>query len=725
VPEPGEALPLPLLAELLGLPGGPSPDLTPQQKRARTLAALVAQLTGLSRHRPVLVLFEDVHWIDPTSLELIERALETIAAARVLFLLTSRPDGQPAIGGHPHLTRIMLSRLGRAAAEAIVARLTAGHALALSVQAQIVARTDGVPLFIEELTKAILEAEADGPGESVPGSLHDSLMARLDRVPGVKEAAQVAACIGREFTYPLLAAVTAMPEPALLMALDRLAASELVFRRGEPPDATYTFKHALVRDAARESLLKSQRRQLHARIATALEERFPDWAAREPELLAQHCAEAQQTERAVAYWLRAGERAAGRSANLEAIRHLAKGLDALRTLPETPERDRSELALQLAIGTPLIAVHGYAAAETGAAFARARALCERLGEAEPLVATISGEFVFHFVRGDYGMMRRLADETRRVGGRMANPVVRLAGHRLAAITAMHAGALVEARSEFEAILSAYDARRHRSLPVHYVHDPQVSALTYLAPVLWLMGFPEQARRSAAAAFECAAELDQANLMAHVRCFAGAGLEELLRRVSGVRAHADAIVELAGRYSLHYWRLNGRILQGWAMAQEGAAAAGVALMRQSIADRHALGVSWYHARYLCMLAATHAELAEAAPGLDVVAEARRLIARSHEHMWESELDRIEGLLRQVQGAPASDVEACFMRARTLSREQSARSLELRATMSLARLWAEQGRKRKAYDLLVPVYNWFTEGFDTSDLVEAKALLGTLA
>jgi predicted ATPase/class 3 adenylate cyclase len=723
VPEPGEALPL--LAELLGLPGGPSPDLTPQQKRARTLAALVAQLIGLSRRRSVLVLFEDVHWIDPTSLELIEQALEAISAARVLFLLTSRPDGQPAFGAHPHLTRITLSRLGRAAAEAIVARLAAGRALASSVQAEILARTDGVPLFIEELTKAILEAEADAPGESVPGSLHDSLMARLDRVPGAKEVAQVAACIGREFSHPLLAVVTALPEAMLLTALERLASAELVFRRGDPPDATYTFKHALVRDAARESLLKSQRRHLHARIAAALEEHFPEWAGREPELVAQHCAEAQQTERAVAYWLKAGERAAGRSANLEAISHLTKGLEALAVLPESTERDRRELALRLAIGTPLIAVRGYAAPETGAAFARARALCERLGEAEPLVATLSGEFVFHFVLGDHGMMRRLVDEIRRVGGRMPDPVVRLAGHRVAGITAMHAGALAEARSEFEAILSAYDPRRHRSLPVHYVHDPQVSALTYLAPVLWLMGFPEQARRSAAAAFECAAELDQANLMAHVRCFAGAGLEELLRALPAVRAQADAIVELADRYSLHYWRLNGRILQGWAMAQEGDVERGVTLMRQSLADRHALGVSWYQVHFLCLLAATHAELAEAAPGLDVVADARRLIARSGEHLWESELDRIEGLLRQVQGAAASDVEACFLRASALSREQGARALELRAAMSLARLWAEQGRQREAHDLLASVYGWFTEGFDTPDLVDAKALLEALA
>ena len=251
-------------------------------------------------------------------------------------------------------------------------------------------------------------------------------------------------------------------EAELRAALDRLSAARLVFRRGTPPDAIYTFKHALVQDAAYSTLLRGDRQQLHARIAEALEERFPEWIAREPELLAHHFAEARQTERAIGYWLKAGERAAGRSANLEAVRQLTRGLEALQTLPESPERDRRELAFQIAIGTPLIAVQGYSAPETGAAYSRARVLCERLGEAEPLVATLSGEFVFYFVRGNYPMMRRLTDEARQVSERFPNPVVRLAGHRLAGITAMHFGAFSEARSEFEAILRLYDASRHRS-----------------------------------------------------------------------------------------------------------------------------------------------------------------------------------------------------------------------------------------------------------------------
>jgi predicted ATPase len=367
-------------------------------------------------------------------------------------------------------------------------------------------------------------------------------------------------------------------------------------------------------------------------IAEALEERFPERIARQPELLAHHFTEARQTERAIGYWLKAGERAASRSANLEAVRQLTRGLEALQTLPESTERDRRELAFQIAIGTPLIAVRGYVAPETGAAYSRARVLCERLGEAEPLVATLSGEFVFHFVRGNYPMMRRLTDEARQVSGRFPNPIVRLASHRLAGITAMHFGAFSEARFEFEAILRLYDASRHRSDPVHYVHDPKVSALTYLALVLWMLGLPEQARRSSLAAFQCAAELDQANLMAHVRNFAGAGLAELLSDVAAVRTHAEAIMEL---------------------------------------------------------------------------------------------DRIEGELRRVQGASASDVEACFARAVARSHQQCATSLELRASTSLAQLWRDHGKRSEARDLFASVYGRFTEGFDTRDLKEAKALLDALA
>lgn len=372
----------------------------------------------------------------------------------------------------------------------------------------------------------------------------------------------------------------------------------------------------------------------------------------------------------------------------------------------------------------MIAVHGYSAPQTGGAYSRARALCERLGEAEPLVATLSGEFVYYFVRGDYSLMRRLTDEALRIAERLPSPLIRLASHRLAGITAMHFGAFAEARSEFEAILRLYDARRHRSQPVHYVHDPKVSALTYLAPVLWILGFPEQARRSSTAAFHCAAELDQANLTAHVHNFAGAGLVELLGDVPGVQAHAEAIIELADRHSLGYWRVNGLILRGWAMVQQGAPGPGIALMRQNVERRAALGVSWYQARYLCMLAAAYAQVGQAEPGLRIVAEVEDLIAKNREHLWEGEVTRIKGELMRVQGRSASEIESCLAQAMAITRAQGAKSLELRAARSLARLWCDRGRRRDACALLAPLLSWFTEGFETADLKATKALLDEL-
>jgi predicted ATPase len=629
-----------------------------------------------------------------------------------------------------------MSRLGRRQGADLVARVTGDKPLPAEIVEQIVVRTDGVPLFVEELTKTVLESglmrdagdryELSGPVPplAIPATLHDSLMARLDRIAPVKEVAQIGAVIGRKFSHELLAAVAPMSADQLGDALEELVGSGLVFRRGTPPEATYSFKHALVQDAAYSSLLKSRRQQLHGSIAQVLEEGFPETAATQPELLAHHFTEARQIERATAYWLKAGERSAARSANLEAIRHLERGLEALTSLPEGPERDRQELRFQIAIGTPLIAVQGYSAPQTGAAFSRARFLCERLGEAEPLVAALSGEFVYHFVRGNYPTMRRLTDEARQVSERLPDPLIRLAAHRLAGITAMHFGAFDEARSEFEAILRLYEADRHRSQPVHYVHDPKVSALTYLAPVLWILGFPEQARRSSTAAFRCAAELNQANLTAHVHNFAGAGLGELLGEVSTVRAHADAIVGLADRHDLGYWRLNGLILRGWTMVQEGNTEAGIALMHQSAADRAAQGVGWYQARYLCMLAAAYAQAGRADPGLRVIAEAEALAARNDEHMWESELDRNHGELLKVAGAPVPDIEACFARALATTVQQGAKSVELRAATSLARLWTDQGRRAEAHDLLAPVYGWFTEGFDTADLKDAKVLLDEL-
>ncbi|UVO27502.1 adenylate/guanylate cyclase domain-containing protein [Bradyrhizobium arachidis] len=728
-----------ILADLLAIPAGvryPPLELSPHQKKERTFQALLEQIRGLAKKQPLLAIYEDVHWADPSMLELLDRAVDEVQRLPILMIVTFRPEFVPRWTGHGHVTALFLSRLGRKQGTAVVERIAGGKLLPQEVLDQILAKTDGVPLFVEELTKAVIESgllkdrggryELLGPLPplAIPTTLQDSLMARLDRLAPVKEVAQIAACIGREFGHDLLRAVTPLDEDALQRALDELLAAELIFRRGVAPDALYSFKHALVQQIAHESLLKSKRQQIHARIAEAFQLYYPARAEAEPEMIALHLTEAGLAKNAVGYLLRAGRIAAGRSANLEAITHLTKGLEALKSCPPGSDRDRQELALQTAIGGPLIAIHGYTAPQLGTAFTRAHALCKELNDADALFATLSGKFIFHFVRGDYAAMQDLVAEARRAAEGTRDLALELSTHRLTGLTAMYAGDFPTARSEFELILSRYDPGAHRPPPVHYIHDAKASALPYLAVVLWLLGFPEQAESASRAAFEYAAELNQTNLTAHVRVYGGAAPAELMGDVAATRAHADAVIDLADQHSLNYWRLSGLILRGWAMALEGNAEVGLALMHQNLNARDKLGAGWYQVRYLCMLASTYLQLGDGDKAFTALAEAEALAARNDEHMWESELSRIGGELRKMRGAPPGEVELHLQNALKIARGQSAKSLELRAAISLARLWRGQGRFIDARTLLVPIYEWFTEGFETPDLLAARALLAEL-
>ncbi|SDJ73829.1 Predicted ATPase [Bradyrhizobium sp. Rc2d] len=724
-----------LIADLLLLPdirGHPELRLSPPQRKQKTIDALLRQLNGLSKQQPVLQIFEDMHWSDPTSLEVMDRTVELVRRLPVLLLMTFRPEFDPPWVGQPHVTMMALGRLDQNNVSALIETIVGNGEMPSEIVNEIAERTDGVPLFVEELTKAVVEAGVHGPeaastlsstpSHTIPATLHASLMARLDRLGPAKELAQIGATIGREFSYELLAAVSSLKEPELRAGVSQLTATGLVFSRGTAPEASYLFKHALVQDAAYGTLLRRTRQQFHARIAKVLEERFPDRVAREPEVLGHHFSEAEQPNRAADYWLKAGRQSAERSANLEAIRHLSRALESLKMLPESPERDRQELNVQSTIGTPLIAVYGYAAPETGVAFSRARLLGERLRDAGALFATLSGQWAFHGVRGDHHMMRQLADEARRTSKQMADEALELVSYRLAGLNAMHFGAFDEARSAFETILQIYDSNRHRPPPVHYIHDPKFYAIAYLPVIYWILGYPEQARTWQGKAFEYAADLNQATLNTHVKIYSGAGLDELLFDSGAVRAHADAIIELADQHNLRYFRFSGLILRGWAIAEAGAGEEGLALMHQNSKERLSIGVSWWQNRYLCMLAATSLKQGRTEEGLAALAEARDLATRIDEHTWEAELRRIEGQLRRMQGASPAEVEGHFQAALAIARDQNAKSFELRAAISLARLWHEVGRFTDTHrDLLAGIYSWFTEGFDTPDLKEAKRLL----
>ena len=726
-----------LVAELLRLPDTgryPPLNLSPQQRKQRTFDVLLRQLDALAARQPLLYVFEDMHWIDPTSQEALERMIERIRQLPVLVVLTFRPEFAPPWIGQPNVAFMSLNRLDRRDGAALIERVVGNHRLPQKIVDEIVERTDGVPLFAEELTKAVLEAGtseaaartlSNMPVHTIPATLHASLMARLDRLGSAREVAQIGAAIGRECSYEILAAVSSLSEPDLRASLEKLTTSGLLAARGAPPDAVYVFKHALVQDATYATLLISKREQLHGRIAEILETRLPDQAAREPELLARHFAEAKRPERAVGYWIKAGRHAAERSANLEAIRHLSRALDALKLLPESEARDRQELVAQTAIGTPLMSVHGYAAPETGAAYSRAHLLTQRLGDRGGLHATLSGQFSYHFVRGDQAMMRQLSQDATTAAETLSDDSLRLVGHRLAGQSAFHFGNFEEARTALETIVRSYSASKHRPPPDLYVHDPKMYALGYLAVTLWIQGYPDQARQWSAAAIDYTRELNHANMTAFARVYGGAGLYELLGDTDVVRSHADAVLELADQHSLLYFRLSGLILRAWVIALDGDLSEGIRLMRQTIDERFSLGVGWYQVRYLCMLAELCHQYGEARPGLDLLERATRHIEGHEEHLWRAEVQRLKAEMLRLEGTAAPiEIETCLRDSIAIARRQGARSFELRATTSLASFCREHGQSDGAMQELASVVGSFTEGSDTADVRRAQDVLSDL-
>ena len=634
---------LPFIAAMLDPEADPPAELTPKQLRDRTLAHLVDQVLGLARQQPVLMVVEDAHWVDPTTLELVSQTLDRIAAECVLVLLTSRPDAQPALDGHPHITRLTLNRLGRGSTDAIVGSLSGKLALAPEVVAEIAARSDGVPLFIEELTKAVVEADVAGPQSAVPATLQASLLARLDRVRGVKEAAQVAACIGREFAYPLLAAVWSSSPGELDAALDRLLAAELVFRRGAPPEVVYTYKHALVRDAAYESLLRSQRQALHGRIASALEEHFPETVRKEPELLARHCADAGFHERAVDYRYLAGQQAIARCSMAEAATQLAAGLASLEHIVEGPDRQRRELALQLALGQASIAARGFAAPETGEAHARARELCRGLGDPPALLPILYGQSVFHMQRGELITAYDVAEELQRAAERQGDSMALVTAHRMMGSALTQLGRLADSRQQFEIALSLHDPERHQSSAVVYAIDLQVMCLSWLSHVLHLLGEPDRALDCHRRATACAEALAHPSTSVVALAW-GCIYLQLRRDHRSARAQSAAAIGAATEHGFPLYRAAASVVGGWARAQDGQFAAGLAEIRRGMADYAATGATMWSPYFLALLAEALGQSGSPVDGLECVGHALECVQRMKSRWIEPELHRLERELR---------------------------------------------------------------------------------
>jgi class 3 adenylate cyclase/tetratricopeptide (TPR) repeat protein len=733
-----------LFAEMLSLANDrryPVTDLSPQQRRQKTLEALSSQIEVLSHCNPVLMIFEDAHWSDPTSLESLGRTIDAIHRLPVLAIITFRPEFAPPWLGQSHVTSLTLSRLGEREVTGIIERLVGNRQLSPDVTAEIVERTDGIPLFVEELTKAVLEAETDVAARrtvaavpssalSVPATLQASLMARLDRLGPAKEIAQMGAAIGREFSHALLASAAAgRNEAGLGVALDRLLQAGLISRHGVPPQATYLFNHALVQDAAYGTLLREPRRLLHARIAQTLENEFAELAESRPELLARHCAEAGLIEKAAMLWGKAGERSLARSALAEATAQLDRALKLIAPLPSTPPVRREQIKLQVAIITPLIHVKGYAAPETKAAVEQARVLidqAEALGEPPGdrllLFSVLYVLWVANFVAFNGPVICDLAAQFLTVAETQGGTVPRMVGHRLMGTSLLYTGSIVKGRVHYDQALALYDPDEHRPLAARFGQDVRVAILSYRSLALWLLGYPEAALGDADEAIENARQIGEAATLMYA--LSHSAMQQIFcGNYSIADAQTQELAALAKDKDSLLWKASAMMNQGDRLALSGVASEAVQTLSSGIDAWQSTGSTLWMPLRLSYLAVAHSHLGQMDDASRSIIQAMNAIEASNERWCQPEILRISGEL--ARKSDMAKAEALFSRALITAREYQAKSWELRATISMARLLRDRGKPAEGRDLLAPIYDWFKEGFDTFDLKEAQALLGGLA
>ena len=735
-----------LFAELLSLPNDgryPKVDLAPQQRRQRTFEALTTQIVSLAERSPVLMIFEDVHWIDPTSLEALGRGIDRIKAVGVLLIITHRPEFEPPWSGRPYVTTLTLNRLAQREIAALIDGVTGNNPLPANIRQDIIERTDGIPLFVEEMTKAVLEAEGEGEARqtaasvpssalAVPASLQASLMARLDRLGPAKEVAQIGAAIGREFSHALLAAVVRKPETELQSALDRFISAGLLFRQGVPPHASYLFKHALVQDAAYGTLLREPRRALHARIAKTLEGQFAEITERQPELLARHCTEAGLIEKAAGFWGKAGQRSLERSALMEAVAQLTRALDQIAALPPTPALRREQIKLQVALANTLMHTKGYAAQETKAALDQARLLIEQaeaLGDSpeDPLLlfSILYGFWAANFLAFNGDALRELAMQFLALAEKQRATGARMIGHRLMGTSLLYTGDIVKGRAHFDQAIAIYDPSQHRPLGTRFGQDVGVVILSLRSWALWSLGYPEAALTDAEHALKDAREVGQAATLMYALSFT-LWTNIFRGNYATAAAQAQELAALAEEKDAMFWKALGMMDQGCVLALTGKASDAVRMITSGLTAWCSTGSTLNIPSFLPYLAMAYAELGQFDDARRCIGEAMTAVETTKERWWEAEVHRTAGEIALKSSEPdAAKAEAYFERALAVTRKQQAKSWELRAAISMARLYFDQGKRDEARDLLAPVYGWFTEGFDTLDLKEAKALPDELA
>jgi class 3 adenylate cyclase/tetratricopeptide (TPR) repeat protein len=712
--KPAEALPL--IAPLLNLPipaKYPPLSLSPEQQRRRLLAALVEWALGVARVQSTIIAIEDLHWADPSTLELLQLLVEQGTTARLLLLYTARPEFRAQWPPQAHHTQITLNRLSARNVRTMLGEVAAQKALSEETIATVLERTGGVPLFVEELTRAVLESSnAKLTEREIPVTLHDSLMARLDRLGSAKEVAQVGAVIGSEFSYGLLHAVHPLAEADLQGALRRLANAELIYVHGIPPEADYTFKHALVRDAAYEALLKSRRRGLHHRVALTITEKFSAMAEAQPEVLARHWAEAGETERAIAEWSRAGKAARARNAFSESRESYRHALALLVTLPESPERDSRELRLMRALLGVLKIIGGYTAPDFVEATAHARKLAEKSGNLTQLVLQVVAMWASANTSGDIPASTTFADQALDLAQRDGSPASMALAH-MAQIGSRNLRAdLVGAEEYFVRGIEHFTAAGFRRVPGSVAYTFGAASLN-----AWALGRADTARERMRQAIAGGSENNSPYEKTWAQSLA-AELQIHLREPTEAEVIAEQVVTLSDERGFSQFNGAGRVILGWARANLGHTSEGVALIRQGLKDGAETGSCLGAGGALTALANAQALDGKIADALATIGKVLQL----NEHRPEALNTRGELWLKTGQPELA---ETDFREAIALAQKMSAKAWELRATTSLAQLLAKESRCDEARAMLAEIYGWFTEGFDTADLKDAKALLDELS
>jgi class 3 adenylate cyclase/predicted ATPase len=725
-----------IFAALLSLPGSdrfPTLHASAQQQKDKTLVALLELLRGFAAQAPVLMLFEDAHWIDPTSIEFLDLLAHHAQVIRILAVISSRSRFDYSWLDLQHVGSLQLERLDREQSAAMVRRLLKGKKFPDGLIDEIVTKTDGVPLFIEELTRTLVPSALKYMGElspflrrsEIPSTLQDSLTARLDQLGSAKEVAQMGAVIGREFPRDLIAAISPLDDAELRNALSTLTSSGVVFGRGQPPWTTFVFKHALVQDAAYASLLRTKRQESHQRIAETLERSYPERIRVEPEIVAHHYTQAGHSMRAAKYWTAAAQRALDRSANLEALGHASKGLDLLASATQDPGRDRLVLGLEILRGTAYRAVSGFASSDAERSFTRARELSERLDDIPRLIDARRGLFSCYYARGALSVAREQGHELAALGQRLDDSGSRMLGHWMLGCIMFWQGEFPAARTELEEAFSLYDPHDQRTKTLALQIDPGVNALFHLSWLLWILGYPDRAIQTSEQAIQTARQLAQPFALAMALHFA-CTTQACCRQHAAVKRLLDELIPLTAEHGLGYLGSCARVLEGQQLIAQDQCIAGLEHISRAFAEFKAqeagVGFPWA----MSIAATAYARLGRAQEGLATVSAAFAAAKRNGEHQWEAELYRLKGeLLLLPPTQDQREAENCFQAALDLARRQGAKSLELRATMSLARLLVREGKEEYARRLLAEACGWFSEGSDTLDLHDARMALQALA